>query len=126
MDPHLAPRSGVGVENGSGLCSKDFVSTTPLGVTNVIWYIPGLSANGREGSSGKLMMNCTVSSTSQIALDVPESEDDSNDHDRLLFTENGMYEPHVLSIRSRNTSIPFIGSISDDPIFRAQARIEEP
>ena len=55
----MAPRSGVGVENGIGLCSKDFVSTTPLGVTNVIWYIPGLSANGREGSSGKLMMNCT-------------------------------------------------------------------
>ena len=122
----MLPGAGVGVENGIGLCSKAFVSTTPFGVTNVIWYMPGLSANGMEGSSGKVMMNCTVSSTSQISLDVPESEEDSNDHDRPLFIENGIYEPHLLSMRSRNTSMPFIGSMSEDPIFRAQTRIDVP
>ena len=75
------------------------------------------------------MMNCTVSSTSQISLDVPESEDDTNDHDSSLGSAtpiNGTYEPHLLSMRSRNTSIPVIGSISEDPIFRAQALIEVP
>jgi hypothetical protein len=53
----MAPGAGVGVENGIGLCSKTFVSTTPLGVTSVTWYIPNLSASGSEGSSGKAMIN---------------------------------------------------------------------
>ena len=109
-----------------GLCSKTFVSTTPLGVTNVTWYIPDRWASGNEGSSGKEMMNCTVSSASHIEFDNPESDADSKDHDIPLFNEKGITEPHVLSIRSKITSIPSIGSISVEPMFRPQTRIEEP
>ena len=72
------------------------------------------------------MMNCTVSSASHIEFDNPESDADSKDHDIPLFTEKGITEPHVLSIRSKITSIPSIGSISVEPMFRAQTRIEEP
>lgn len=72
------------------------------------------------------MTNCTVSSASHIESADPESGADINDHDIPVFAAKGITVPHVLSMRSKTTSIPSIGSISTEPMFRAQTRNNVP